>query len=622
MSQKIYTNILQVKLNGAKMPDQLAQLMVAGWTDSSMNLPSAFELTFSDPYSDVTKNFPQLAIGTTVEMSVFADGKPAKQPLITGDITAMEVDADRGGRTLRVRGYDAAHRLQRNRRVESYKKMTASAIVQKIAKNNKVKTGKIDPTKAQYEQATQPNITDWDFMTRLAVENDVYLYVDREGSLQFTKRLPASGAPPDTTSSEKSPYVLEFGTNALRCRVGVTSAGQVDKVEVRGWDEKNKRPLTKESPATTTDGAKIGVTPGEITKKFGKASLTGSDVPYTTQPEVTTAAKALADDVSSSFAEMEVAVTGTPELGPGVPVALKGAGEPFEGQYTVTAARHVFETGQQYLTWVEVSGRQIRSLYGLASGAASTTPVIPGLANATVSNTQDPDNIGRVKLKFPWLSDSYESDWCRVAQLGGVDGGGLMVPANGDEVLVGFDRGSLEHPYVIAGLYNGKDKPTRDPDRMDPVDTVGKVNWRSIASRSGHMVELLDARTRGKMGIRMRTGDGLLSMYLDQTKTTITVDSKGKVSITGALDVDIKAGGDLSLTGGGAVNVQAGGALNLKAGAELGLLVGGAATVTAGAALALTAGAELTMETTANINATAATITLEGVVLANGVPVI
>jgi uncharacterized protein involved in type VI secretion and phage assembly len=345
-------------------------------------------------------------------------------------------------------------------------------------------------------------------------------------------------------------------------------------------------------------------------------------VHYTKQPEVNTASKGLADDVSSSFAEMEVAVTGTPELGPGVPVALKGAGEPFEGQYTVTAARHVFETGQQYLTWVEVSGRQIRSLYGLASGAASTTPVIPGLANATVSNAQDPDKQGRVKLKFPWLSANYESDWCRVAQLGGVGGGGLMTPADGDEVLVGFDRGSLEHPYVIAGLYNGKDKPTPDPDRMDPVDAVGKVNWRSIASRQKHMIELLDARTRGKMGIRMRTGDGLLTMYLDQTTTTITVDSKGGVSITGARNVDIKAGGELSLSAGGAVNVQAGGALNLKAGGELGLQVGGAATVTAGGLIALTAGAEITMETTANINEIATTITLEGVVLANGVPVV
>ena len=250
-------------------------------------------------------------------------------------------------------------------------------------------------------------------------------------------------------------------------------------------------------------------------------------------------------------------------------------------------------------------------------------PVIPGVANAQVTNMKDPEKKGRVKLKFPWLSDTYESDWCRVAQLGGANGGGSMLPEVDDEVLVGFDRGSLEYPYVIAGLYNGQDQPTSDPDRIDPVDAVsGKVNWRSMASRSGHMVELLDAKTKATTGIRMRTGNGLLSMYLDQTKTTITVDSKGAVEITGARNVDIKAGGELSLSAVGALNVEAGGALNLKAGGELGLQVGGGATVTAGGLIALTAGAEITMETTANINETAATITLEGVVLANGVPVV
>ena len=44
-----------------------------------------------------------------------------------------------------------------------------------------MKTGKIDTTPTVYDMATQPNITDWDFMTRLAMENEVYLYVDRTG---------------------------------------------------------------------------------------------------------------------------------------------------------------------------------------------------------------------------------------------------------------------------------------------------------------------------------------------------------------------------------------------------------------------------------------------------------
>ncbi|MBC3839980.1 hypothetical protein GXW82_06570 [Streptacidiphilus sp. 4-A2] len=146
---------------------------------------------------------------------------------------------------------------------------------------------------------------------------------------------------------------------------------------------------------------------------------------------------------------------------PGTAIALNGGGLPFEGNYTVTGTRHVFSGAEKYQTWVTVTGRQIRSLYGLASGGADTAPKIPGVVTALVTNIQDPLHQGRVKLMFPWLSATYESDWCRIAQLGGVRGGGTFLPEVQDEVLCAFDRGSLDHPYVVAGLYNGKDQPTR-----------------------------------------------------------------------------------------------------------------------------------------------------------------
>ncbi len=217
-------------------------------------------------------------------------------------------------------------------------------------------------------------------------------------------------------------------------------------------------------------------------------------MPYGTQSEVRHAAEALAGDVAGSFAEVELTVTGDPELQPGKPITLKNAGYPFEGKYTITGVRHVFASGRQYTTQVSVTGRQFRSLYGLASGG-QPAPAMNGVVIGLVSNVQDPLKMGRVKLKFPWLSDTYESNWSRVAQFGGVNGGGLMLPDVQDEVLVAFDRGNLEHPYVLAGLYNGVDKPTPDPDRTEPVNLrSGEVNWRSLSDRSGNMLELMDTR--------------------------------------------------------------------------------------------------------------------------------
>lgn len=581
MSEKTYTSVLHAEIGGAVLPDKLAVLLVEGWVDSSVNVPSAFQLTFADAGGDILEKFPQIKVGAKAVLCPFTDGVRGK-PMLTGEVTALEVDSDGSGKSLVVRGYDPGHRLLRNRRVQGFPNMTASDIVRRVAALNSLKLGKIEATPTVYELATQPNITDWDFLSRLAQENDAHLSFDENGKLCFGKLTPAAGAPADTTPAAQNPYVLEFKHNALHSRVAVTAAGQVSTAEARGWDMRTKRPLSARAPAVSSKDIVADITPAQLSRPFGRAELTSTRTPYTTQAQATHAAQALADDAAGSFAELEVAVTGNPDLKPGQPVALKGAGFPFEGKYTATGVRHVFESGRQFMTWLTVSGRQFRSLYGLASGGADAAPPMPGVAMALVSNAKDPLKLNRVKLRFPWLSPTYESDWCRIAQLGGVRGGGLMLPEVGDEVLVAFDRGSLEHPYVLAGLYNGIDKPTPNTDGLQPIDpTSGRVNWRSMASRSGHTVELVDAKSRMKSGIRLQTGNGRLTVHMDETRTSVTIRSDGSVSISGTRNVSIRAGGNLSLTAGGSLTMSAGGAVDIKAGAKFGVVAGGAADINA-----------------------------------------
>ncbi|GHG30698.1 VgrG-related protein [Streptomyces zaomyceticus] len=571
MSEKTFTTVLHVQLDGTPLPDPLAVRLTEGWVDASVNVPSAFQLTFSDKDGTLTTKFPFLKVGAMAVLSPFTDGRLG-EPMLTGEVTAVEVDATPGhGRYLIVRGYDPGHRLLRSRRVEGYPNMTASDIVRKLAGLNRIPIGRIDATPTVYELATQPNITDWDFLSRLARENDVRLSLDTAGRLVFAALPPASSAPADTTPAAVSPYVLDFGSNTLQSRVSVTAAGQVGKVDVRGWDPRTKQALSSPTPAATSREIVSDITPAQLSAPFGPAELAATETPFTTQSEVTQAATALADDVTGSFAEVEVAVTGNPALKPGQPVAVKGAGFPFEGRYTATGVRHVFASGRQFATWLTVSGRQFRSLYGTASGGGETAPPMPGVAVALVTNTKDPLSLGRVRLRFPWLSATYESGWCRVAQLGGRGGGGLMLPEVDDEVLCAFDRGSLEHPYVLAGLYNGVDKHTPATDRVPPVDpTSGRVQWRAMTSRTGHTVELREegGRTRASHGIRLRTAKGGLSVELNEARTTLTIDSDGTVTITGARGVTVESGMDLTLSAKGRIKLDAGLGVDIKAGAK------------------------------------------------------
>ena len=214
-----------------------------------------------------------------------------------------------------------------------------------------------------------------------------------------------------------------------------------------------------------------------------------------------------------------------------------------------------------------------------------------------VTDIKDPLRQGRVKLKFPWLDDMYVSDWTRTVQFGGVKGGSMISPDVDDEVLVAFDRGALDHPYVIGGLYNGVDKP-------DPVDvpvydpTRGKVTRRTVSDRSNNRLDLLDQSVGLKRGVRLSTGDNRLTINLDRTKTEIVVDSKGKVSIRGTGAVAVNAGGNLSLNAVGSMTIRSGGPMNINASA-LSVQAGvtsvnaSALSVSAGAAMTLTAGLAL-----------------------------
>jgi uncharacterized protein involved in type VI secretion and phage assembly len=139
-----------------------------------------------------------------------------------------------------------------------------------------------------------------------------------------------------------------------------------------------------------------------------------------------------------------------------------------------------------------------------------------GVAVAVVTNNDDPDRLGRVRLKFPWVGDEHESHWARVvAPMAGEDRGLYCLPEVGDEVLVAFEHGRPELAYVLGGLWNGKDPPPRSNDG-------GKNDVRVLRSRSGHEVVLDD--TDGREQIVIRDGSGKCTLVLDTAGGAIRIE--------------------------------------------------------------------------------------------------
>lgn len=81
---------------------------------------------------------------------------------------------------------------------------------------------------------------------------------------------------------------------------------------------------------------------------------------------------------------------------------------------------------------------------------------------------------GEVKVKYPWLQedDEEQSDWIRIATaMAGKDKGTFFMPELDDEVLVVFEQGSFNHPYIVGFLWNGKDKPPEKDTKKRMIKT-------------------------------------------------------------------------------------------------------------------------------------------------------
>ncbi|OIJ90004.1 type IV secretion protein Rhs [Streptomyces sp. MUSC 14] len=572
-----------------ELPRIWAAQLVSCVVDENVGLPDTAVLTYRDPDHEFLRS-TGITLGTPLRVSVVTVSGQARERLFNGEVTAVEIDRDSTGSFTVVRAYSVAHRLQRGRKVVAYRNMTAAAIVRKVAAGAGLPVGKVEAAPVTYKQLSQANVSDWDFLQYLAGESGAQVRVDDKGVLQFTKPEKAAGAPAPSTPATQSPMVLEYGRNLLALRAALSGADGASQVEVRGWDVTTKTALVARQQSVTSDTVLPGLAPASGAG-FGKsAKLTVTDTPYRTQAETTAVAGALAAQVGSGFGEVEALVEGSPRLRAGLPVALGNVGPAFSGRYTATAVQHSLDPHGGYRTTVWVSASPDRSLAGLVTGANAPGrgPRMPGLAIGVVTDVREPGGAqsGGVRLKFPWLDDTYVTDWVRSVQWGGKGGGGVVSPEVNDEVLVGFEQGLLDSPYVIGGLYNGVDRPSKhDVPLID--GTSGRVNRRSVVSRSGHRLELLDPPT-GPSGVRLRTADERLEVLLDDRNNRleltvyaaggrraltsvvmdgqgITLDAKtGKVSVKGgSVEIDgtnsVKVGGrsvtvsgqtDLTLDGG------------------------------------------------------------------------
>ena len=165
------------------------------------------------------------------------------------------------------------------------------------------------------------------------------------------------------------------------------------------------------------------------------------------------------------------------------------------------------------------------------------------MQRAMVKDNKDPEALGRIRVQFSWQElqdENMWTPWLRIAQAhGGDDKGSYIIPEIDEEVMVGFENGNAEKPYVIGTLYHGKQRPG-DGWYSDSNDI------KAFRTRNGHTVEVHDVADGGFIRIYDNGKENYILTYSTDEKL-IKLESKGNIELYADNDIIMEAGNDMKI---------------------------------------------------------------------------
>jgi phage protein D len=349
-----YVPHFDVKVEGTKLENDVIRDVAQVTYKDSVNEIDSFELTVNnwdakkiafkyEPASEAA--FREIFDpGRKLELFMgYFDNAPS---MMKGEITTLEPDYPEGGSpTLKVRGLNVLHRFRSKQHTWSWDKAKDSAIAEEIGRTKpsddrpgigfpvRINT---DALKAEHEENVfMNNQFDIVFLMQRARRLGYSLFIGKEGEKEFLHfGPPAKVAPVE--------YELEWGKSLSSFRPTLTTANQVAKVTVVGWDRKTRRAIS-ESAAFPKD-SKINADQTAVAAVV-KAEEVISDPPARSKDEALKLAKKRLNELRRGMIRATGTTVGLPLLRAGSNVRIKLGGSRFDGRYFVTSTTHTIGSG-------------------------------------------------------------------------------------------------------------------------------------------------------------------------------------------------------------------------------------------------------------------------------------
>ncbi|MFN8529057.1 MAG: VgrG-related protein [Anaerolineae bacterium] len=545
-----------IKIDGAYLADTVMDKLLDLEVDTSLYVPTMFTLRFHDDKLDLVDG-SNFALGKKVIVEL---PNPAQNNALVsvgeGEIVAISPEySENFTMILTIRAYHIMHRLNRGTKSRVFLNQSDSDMVSKILQENGIPAGTVTSTTPTHKYVIQHNQTDMEFLHDRARRQGFELIGTPDGKVSFR-----------AAQSDSAMVTVKWGQELRSFRPHLTGSEQVGSVEVRSWDVAQKRAITATANST---GASPSTGYGQGTAsatKFGAApKLIEIHQPLMTTAEATKLATSLLNEVGAGFLEAEGVAFGHSGIMAGKKVKIEKVGTNFSGTYVVSAATHRYSHATGYDTYFMVEGTRRRLMADLLDSQSSRH--LPSVVQGVVTNNKDPDGMGRVKVKFPWLSEELESGWARVCMVGaGAQRGLYWMPEVNDEVLVAFEQGDMNLPYVLGGLYNGMDKPLDTADNTVKNSKVAlymlKTNTHTITIKDDSSDESIEIKDAGSKAVIKLTSKSSPAIDIKCTEGKITIEGGPQVEVKGK-QIKVTAETALEMTGA-TVKLEASGNMTIK----------------------------------------------------------
>ena len=213
-----------------------------------------------------------------------------------------------------------------------------------------------------------------------------------------------------------------------------------------------------------------------------------------------------------------------------------------QDEILITELLHTFSSNEMYSN----------HFYGIPSACdyppyanSDVYPAAPS-CRAKVTDNEDPMDLGRIRVQFDWqaqLDGNMKTPWLRIAQPYAGGGKGFsFIPEIGEEVMIDFEGGNAERPYVKGTLYNG----VGNPDQKWLPGNNQSNQIKAIRTRNGHTIEIHDEGDDGYIRIYDNEKENYILTFSTDQKL-IKMESTGNIELYAQNDIIMQAGHDMKI---------------------------------------------------------------------------